>query len=168
MCQGFDFKLKWFQITRSRKKYKESGQFEQKTPPFFVSSGERKNHCHLVCRTVMKTREFQCILKSTISRKWGGVGDWLPSLELWYSMHKWVWAVATNPCCWTWSYCAAGTRATLKKKTIQLSQNEQAASNFAAFSEIFASYSGFRFKTTQVYTSAACSSTTIVKHFDWA
>ena len=98
----------------------------------------------------------------------GGVGDWLPSLELWYSMHKWVWAVATNPCCWTWSYCAAGTRATLKKKTIQLSQNEQAASNFAAFSEIFASYSGFRFKTTQVYTSAACSSTTIVKLFDWA
>ena len=117
VCQGFDFILKWFQITRSRKKYKKSGQFEQKTPPFFVSSGERKNHCHLVCRTVMKTREFQRILKSTISRKWGGgVGDWLPSLELWYSMHKWVWAVATNPCCWTWSYCAAGTRATLKKK----------------------------------------------------
>ena len=36
------------------------------------------------------------------------------------------------------------------KKTIQLSQNEQAAGNFAAFSEIFASSSGFRFKTTQV------------------
>ena len=116
VCQGFDFILKWFQITRSRKKYKKSGQFEQKTPPFFVSSGERKNHCHLVCRTVVKTREFQCVLKSTISRKLGGgVGDWLPSLELWYSMHKWVWAVATNPCCWTRSYCAAGTRATLKK-----------------------------------------------------
>ena len=76
VCQGFDFILKWFQITRSRKKYKKSGQFEQKTPPFFVSSGERKNHCHLVCRTVVKTREFQCVLKSTISRKWGG-GGWV-------------------------------------------------------------------------------------------
>ena len=63
-------------------------------------------------------------------------------------------------CCWN--------QGDPEKKTIQLSQNEQAASNFAAFSEIFASYSGFRFKTTQVYTSAAFSSTTIVKHFDWA
>lgn len=70
-------KLKWFQITRSRKKYKESGQFEQKNAAFFRLFRREKKSLPPCMSYRYENKRISMYLEKHHFKKMGGggVGD---------------------------------------------------------------------------------------------